>query len=341
MSEGSGKKSPKTLADVSHLFFSNAEERQPTKPSEAPDGVASGAAEPLGGAALPSREIGTTSPPARSDRRRTTRVFVVTGSDGGPGKSTVAANLAQALLRHGSVGLYDADPCVPNARFYLGFPSWDYLSPITGEGAQAPAAVSASGLVVVDWSAGGPSTGVALPDSVSVQVPDAGTYELDYAVVDAPLSRAVPLCAGRGATPFFVVVAEPGLAGFERAFAALARLARDAGAREAGVVVNRVPSLSYAKAFCAKMRLAANRLLSMEARFLGGVIGESNLGAEQRERGVLVKSRPDAAAALMLKEVAANALSLSVAAVEPVDRQMAPAGTENRDETEDRTIAAS
>ncbi len=289
MSEGSSNRSPKTLADVSHLFFSNVEERRPTEP------------------------------------RRATLVFIITGSDSGPGKSTVAVNLAQALLRHGRVGLYDADPRVPNARFYLGLPSWNYLSPITGEGVPAPTAVIDSGLIVVDWAVGVPEGGTAFPDSVSVEVPDAGTYDLDFAVTDAPLSRAVSLGTACGSTPFFVIVAEPGLAGFERTFAALARLARDAGAREAGIVVNRAPGLSYAKAFYAKMKLAADRLLSMDTRLLGGVIREPNLGAEQRERGVLVKSRPDAAAALLLKEIAANALSLRGAEAPLAGRSAAPA----------------
>jgi MinD-like ATPase involved in chromosome partitioning or flagellar assembly len=299
MSDGSGSKSPRTLADVSHLFFSSVEKRQLTEPSEAASGD--------------------------PDRGRVTRVFVVTGGDGGPGKSTIAVNLAQALLRHGRVGLYDADPRVPNARFYLGLPSWNYLSPITGEGVPAATAVTDSGLIVVDWAAGPPAREEALRDPVGVDVPAGGTYPLDFVVVDAPLSRAVPLGAGRGPSLLFVVVAEPGLAGFERAFAALARLAGDAGACQAGVVVNRAPGLSYAKVFHAKIRLAANRLLSMDTRFLGGVICEPNLGAEQRERGVLVTSRPDAAAALLLKDVTANALSLSGADAAPAGRPAAPA----------------
>ena len=92
-----------------------------------------------------------------------------------------------------------------------------------------------------------------------------------------------------------------------------------------GIVVNRAPSLSYAKAFYAKTKLAADRLLSMNTRFLGGVIREPNLGAEQRERGVLVKSRPDAAAALLLKEIATNALSLRGAEAPLAGRSAAPA----------------
>ncbi len=303
MSEGSSNRAPKTLADVSHLFFS---------------GTATGSAP---GENIPAvrdsvTAIGNGDDPLEIDQaeRHVTRVFVITGGDGAPGKSTVAVNVAQALLAHGSVGLYDADPRVPNARFYLGLPSWHYLSPLTGDGTRAPNVLTDSGLVVVDgpleFSHEGDGAGGT---GVRAALPDGGEHPLDYAVVDAPLRTAPCLFNGRSPAIHFIVVSGPGREGFIEGYAALARLCREGGARTAGLVVNRAPSTSYARAFYAKMRLAAQRLLSMDLRFLGGVVREPALGALQRERGVMVTSRPDATSALLLREIASNALALRVA----------------------------
>jgi len=301
MSEGSSNRAPKTLADVSHLFFS---------------GTAPGSSTGSDTSAVQTSETMVDSgdgPRAteRAEPLHVTRVFVVTGGDAAPGKSTVAVNVAQALLAHGRVGLYDADPSIPNARFYLGLPSWHYLSPLTGDGTRAPNVLTDSGLVVVD---GPPETSLAVDEGsgfgVYAALPDGGEHPLDYAVVDAPLGKAPCLLDGRSPGVHFMVVAGPGRAGFIEAYAALARLSREGGARCAGLVVNRAPSTSYARAFYAKMRLATQRLLSMDLRFLGGVVREPSLGALQRERGVMVKSRPDATSALLLREIASNALTL-------------------------------
>ncbi|MFH1501535.1 MAG: hypothetical protein ABIG03_00675 [Candidatus Eisenbacteria bacterium] len=295
MSEGSSNGNPKTLADVSHLFFSGAGAQRD---------------EGVDAADRPTVEVGR--PPEHADTPAATRVFVVTGADAAPGKSTVAVNVAQSLVVHGRTGLYDADSRVPNARFYLGLPSWHYLSPLTGGGTPAPNVLTDSGLVVVD---GVPGADISVADRggdgvVSAQLPGGDACVLDYAVVDAPLSAAVGLAADRGLATRLIVVSRPGERGFFETHAVLARLAREAGVRAAGQVVNRAPSTSYARAFHAKTRLAAERLLSVDVSFLGGLVREPDLGALQRERGVMVRSRPDATSALLLREIASNALEL-------------------------------
>jgi hypothetical protein len=228
----------------------------------------------------------------------------------------VAVNVAQSLVVHGRVGLYDADPRIPNARFYLGLPSWHYLSPLTGEGSRAPNVLIDSGLVIIE---GLPGSDIQAGDSggngvVSAQLPGGDTCVLDYAVVDTTVSGAVALAGDDRLDARLIVVSRPGRGGFIETYAALARLAREAGVRSAGLVVNRSPSTSYARAFHAKTRLAAERLVSMDVPFLGGLVREPDLGALQRERGVMVRSRPDATSALLLKEITSNALELREAA---------------------------
>ena len=311
MREDSGNRTPKTLADVSHLFFSSTEnqaEEPPMREAGKSPASATGGSDESASAQL----LG-------EGRTTATRLFLVTGSDAAPGKSTIAVNLAHALLNHGRVGLYDADPHVPNARFYLGLPSWNYLSPIAGGGESAPDVLTDHGLIVVDWSTPERVERPTTP-AIAVSVPSAGTHVLDFAVVDAPLATAVSMAAD--STASLVVVGEPGLRGFERTFGVLAALARGSRAREAGIAVNRVPDLSYARAYCAKMRLACQRLLSMDASFLGGLVCEPGIGSLQRERGVLVRASQDAA--LLLKEMAANALDLRGAAAAAAERPAAP-----------------
>lgn len=298
MSDGAGIKTPKTLADVSHLFFSNAEEE--------------------GGEVVPAcealeREVRTPSSGRAGGedrgRWRRTRTFVVTGGPGSPGKSTVAVNLATALTTRGCVGLFDADPKLPNARFYLGLPSWHYLSPLTGEGVSAPITVTDSGLIVADWACGDtPADGLGPGNPVYVDVEGVGRCALDFAVVDAPISLVDWMSGIVDSVDHFLVVAKPGLSGFEEAFGVLALLARRVGVRQAFTTVNMVPDLGYAASFHAKLSAASERLLSMETVLLGAVVYEAGLGAEQREHGAIVASRPDAAAALLLRGMALNAL---------------------------------
>jgi len=302
MSNGAGNRIPKTLADVSHLFFSNVEERAQTAPTtETAVPVArerSSLPEPIG---APGGTLGRVRP-------RHTRAIVVTGGEDSPGKSTTAVNLAQALLPWGRVALLDADPRIPNARFYLGFPSWSYLWPVMGGGREAPATLTDSGLIVVDWTSVKEDAAAAWgdDDAVHVDLADVGRQRLDYAVIDVPSDRIASLGGIAGRVWRTAVVAAPGWTGFQSAFAVAARLVRDLGAGVIDLVVNRAPDEQYAGAYCEKFSSAVRELLSVEARLLAGVGECPGIGSEQRERGPIVRSRPDAAVALAFRNAAAT-----------------------------------
>jgi MinD-like ATPase involved in chromosome partitioning or flagellar assembly len=301
MSEGASNKIPKTLADVSHLFFSKVEESAHTAPSS--DRAAPA---PSGRGVLVDRVGDAARGPGRVGRRERTRVVVVTGGDGAPGKSTVAVNLAQGLLPWGRVALIDADTTLPNARFYLGLPSWNYLSPVTADGTPAPTTLLDSGLVVVDWTpaASDPSALACADGALHLDVGEAGRQRFDYVVVDLP-SRRVGLLQRAGLRPGRpVVVAAAGWTGFRAAFAAASALSAGLGVRAVDLVVNRVPDDTYAAAYHRKFSMATRDLLSVESRLLAGVGCYPGLGCEQRERGPLVRSRPDAAPALALRNAA-------------------------------------
>ena len=280
MSDNAGDRTPKTLAEVSHLFFSKAEDREDADTAE-------------------------------HRGSRGTRYFVVTGDGGRPGKSTVAVNLASAFLTRGRAALIDADPRIPNARFFLGFPSWHYLSPVTGNGTPAPNLAIDSGLVVIDHASRGADLDpAAWGETLSVEIEGLGSREADYAVLDVPIHR-ISLCrpvAERGAE--FLVVGRPGWDGFAGTIGTLSVLGGTLGVERAGVVVNGAPDAAYATAFHTKINDAARRLLSMETRLMGGIVFEPDLGSEQRERGAIVHSRPAALSALSLRDVASNALRL-------------------------------
>jgi hypothetical protein len=49
----------------------------------------------------------------------------------------------------------------------------------------------------------------------------------------------------------------------------------------------------------------------VDVHLLGAVLPEPGLGAEQRERGAIVSSRPDAASALSLRQIVSNVLELT------------------------------
>jgi len=326
MSEDSSNESPKSLADVSHLFFSGGSSGagpQAEKPSTEADVPAS---EPTGSSNA-TRPADTGAAESDRDDRRPTRVFVVTGGDGRPGKSTVAVNVAEALTAHGRTVLCDTDPRIPNARFYLGLPSWNYLSPLTGGGEPAPNVLADAGLLVVDGTAGlmEKCAGGSVRHLLSVELPCGETCDVDFVVIDSPIRRAALSAEEIGQPASFMVVAAPREEGFLEAYGALATLARDVGVGKAALVVNGAPSTSYARAFHAKMRAAAERLLSMELPLLGAVVREPGLGALQRERGVMVRSRPDATSALLLREIASNALALEGALVRSAGGSVEPA----------------
>lgn len=311
MSEGAGNRIPKTLADVSHLFFSTRVEEDAPAASRGGNTTTTGEERP----AAPAHAAEHAAQEARPRAAERTRIVVVTGGDDAPGKSTVAVNLAHGLLRWGSVGLFDADPRLPNARFYLGLPSWQYLSPLTGDGRPSPAAALDSGLVVVDWTpdATDASELARTDGSVQLEIGGASRRRLDYAVVDVPVGRLRLLhgCARRISR--FVVVASPGWDGFAAACGAASRLSTVLGARAVDLVVNRAPDETYAAAYHRKFGMAARDVLSVEARLLAGVGRYTGLGCEQRERGPLVRSRPDVAPALALRNAAS-----SIAGSQPV-----------------------
>ncbi len=329
MSEGAGNKIPKTLADVSHLFFSKVEETTQTAPSNhrADPG-------PPDRDAAPSRVGQPGRATRRGERRERTCVVLVTGGEDAPGKSTAAVNLAQGLLPWGQVALIDADPRLPNARFYLGLPSWNYLSPVTGEGKPAPATLMESGLVVVDWAhaACDLSALACAGGVVHLDVGEGGRQRFDYLVVDLPADRIGLL---RGSAPHagrFVVVAGSGWEGFRAAFDASSRLSTELGVRGVDLIVNRAPDDTYAGAFQRKFSMATRDLLSVESRLLAGVGCHPGLGCEQRERGPLVRSRPDAALALAFRN-AASAIAGSQAQDECAGTVPAPQTESKREDT--------
>ena len=330
MSSSASEKTPKSLADVSHLFFSSTEE-EPTREAAEPTDMSPPAtveiaapelhAAPESHAAHEPHAVLESlaahephdDPDAKADRVgrwERTNLFVVTGGDSGPGKSTVAVNLAHAFMSTGTVGVFDADPKVPNARFYMGAPSWNYLSPLVGDGQAAPTVRVDSGVVVVDCAGGGGRADELLGrgESVYVDVNGDGRERLSCAVIDLAIGRTAWLAPILDRIGLFVVVARPGWIGFSEAFAVMARLKRDLGVKEVGLMVNMAPDTDYAARFFSKTRVAAERLLSMEMHFLGGMTYEDNLGSEQRERGSIIRSRPDAVFALMLREAASKAL---------------------------------
>jgi len=308
MGEDAGSGSPKTLAAVSHLFFSGAGEV---------------AEEPLDDAAeaAPEGEAHSDSPPERADapdehvapqdeRHGRTRVLVVTGGVGSPGKSTLAVNLSHALAPHGRVALFDADTSIPNARYFLGLPSWHYLSPLTGGGEGAPDVVTDAGVLVGDWSndGAGPADSLGNGAVIHADVPDVGPVALDFVVVDVSASNTDLISWLATRRPEYIVAARSGRRGFERAFVALRNLRFDSGATTVGLVVNEAAGDAEVREFHSKTEAVARRLLSMEVRLLGAVPSEPGLGAEQRERGAIVTSRPDAAVALAVRSIATNLL---------------------------------
>ncbi len=303
MDEDAGSRSPKTLADVSHLFFSNVGESA----EEPPEVAARPGDGPSDDADVARRGV------VESARQLRTRLFVVTGGDDSPGKSTVAVNLAQALVPFGRVALFDADPRIPNARYFLGLPSWHYLSPLTGGGVPAPNIVTDSGVLVTDWSSGvnGEDNALGAGGVIYMDVPGSGRTPMDFVVVDVPMSRTELLSRLAAHASVYIVTARPGRRGFEHAFVALKRVRRESDRDSAALVVNGASNEKYARAFHAKMEDAAKRLLSVDVHLLGAVLPEPGLGAEQRERGAIVSSRPDAASALSLRQIVSNVLELT------------------------------
>ncbi len=282
MSDSAGERTPKSLADISHLFFSKTDDTR----DDAPEAT----------------------PVVRVPRGRRTRLFVVTGGSGAPGKSTVAVSLAHAFQSTGSVAVLDADPQVPNARFYMGAPSWHYLTPLTGE-ARASSIRLESGLISVDCTGTRRADEIiAAGREIYLDIEGEPRSPVSSVVIDVPSERLGWVSPIADRIGLFVVVARPGWDGFEEAFLVLKRLSVELGVRSAGLIVNHVPDNDYAAKFYAKTRAAAERLLSMEMHFLGGMVREESLASQQREKGSVIRTRPDTVFALMLREAASKAL---------------------------------
>jgi flagellar biosynthesis protein FlhG len=301
MSGHQDQKTPKTLADVSHLFFSKGEDGE--RPSDGP--VRPGPTiEPI----EVEQPIELSEPRGGEEKHWSRTLVVPVTGNGRPGVSTVAVNLAHALLPWGRVGLFDADPRLPNARFYLGLPSSDYLGHATG-GSASPTTLIDGGLVVGDWvTEGAGPDGPAGAQTLYVDVDGAGRRSLDIVVVDVALGRLGLLASLIPLIEAPVLVAGPDLDGFVEAYAGVASL-RSAGMPAPLLVVNGVDSHDDAARFAAKMREVSERLLGVKVGFAGAVRRVPGLGSRQRERGPIVRSEPDSIAALSLREVASNVLA--------------------------------
>lgn len=314
MDRDAADRSPKTLADVSHLFFSHPEERS-NSTSSADTGSQQSDSDAHGGASPPASQDACQGDAAAVSRGPLDRtgIVIVTGGDDRPGKSTVAANLSQALVRFGRVALLDVDPRLPNVRFYLGFASWNYLSPLTGGGEAAPNTATESGLVVVDRSSASREAIASLGsgDVVYLDAPAVGRRPVDFLVVDAPMSRLPLVSSLAGRSAVHIVVARPGRSGFESSFAAMKAIARISEPGTAELVVNMSPDYHYAERFHAKIAQATERLLSTRTELMGGVPVEAGMAGEQRERGLVVATKPDSPASLSLRQLASRAVDLA------------------------------
>ncbi len=307
MSDSAGEAAPKSLADISHLFFSK-------KDDERADDVrgVDERADDVRGAGERADDLRGAGERAEAPRGlgggRRTRLFVVTGGSGSPGKSTVAVSLAHAFQSTGDVAVLDADTHVPNARFYMGAPSSHYLTPLTGDEPSAGVRVS-SGLVSLGCAGGRRADEIiARGREIYLDVQGESRRAMSSVVIDVPCDRLEWIAPIADRVGLFVVVARPGWEGFQEVHGVLKRLAKTLDVRSAGLIVNHVPNTDYAAKFFAKTRAAAERLLNMEMHFLGGMIRDEALGSRQRERGAAVHDRPDTVFALMLREAASKAL---------------------------------
>jgi flagellar biosynthesis protein FlhG len=246
----------------------------------------------------------------RSARPRCRSLAVVSGK-GGVGKTTLVANLAIALHRHGrKVLVVDGDLGMADLDLHLGMiPRHTLHDIVLGERtAQEVLVRTPDGINLLPGASGVPE--MADLDELrcerllrSVSEVEEG---MDLILFDtAPGIHRTTLHFARAADDILIVTT-PEPTALTNAYACFRVLASKKLIGQPWIVVNQAESAREAKQTAERIRETARRFLTIEPRFLGWILDDATVSDAVRKQEPLLRSCPGSAAARCIELLAKN-----------------------------------
>ena len=249
---------------------------------------------------------------AANDASPAPRVIAVTGGKGGVGKTSVAINLAMALLHGGQrTLLLDTDLGLANVDVMLGLsPRFTLADVFAGRCELRDTVVEGPrGLWVVPAASGKRHMTELLPQHHVGLVNAFSTLDLpiDVMVVDtaAGIADGVLTFCQAAQDVILVVCDEP--ASVTDAYALVKVLSRDRGVNRIQVLANQVPNAAEGRALFDKLERVTARFLDVTLSYLGAIPRDEWLRRAVQRQESVVDAYPSAPASLAFRDIARRA----------------------------------
>jgi flagellar biosynthesis protein FlhG len=235
------------------------------------------------------------------------RTICVTGGVAGCGRTTLAANLAAALSRHGSrVLLLDGCSGTPRAAHLLGGePGVDLLDALKGAG-RGVSALTRCGTNLDVLQADRTLRSLRrAPDEIAAwlsEVLESLREAADLLVIDAPVQALAPAAAASE----LILVTTPDPSSLTHSYGIIKRLAAHGGQRRGFVVVNRAASATQAKRIFGNLARTAEDFLGTAVQYLGWLPDDDCIAQAAAAGRAVLDAYPFSPAAQALRECARN-----------------------------------
>lgn len=228
---------------------------------------------------------------------QSTRIITITSGKGGVGKTNIVANLGYALCRFGQrVLILDADLGLGNLDVLLGLaPEYNLSHVIKGEKKLGDIVLSGPGRLKILPAASGIQEMTALTQEQRQRVfSEMNDFirDFDIMLVDTAAGISSNVLYFNINADEILVVATPEPTSITDAYALMKVLSVKYGSHHFNLVVNAAASEQEADEVYRQINLVADRFLSVQIAYYGGIVVDENLRKGVRQQKVVCELAP-------------------------------------------------
>ena len=232
-----------------------------------------------------------------ASRHQHTRIITISSGKGGVGKTNIVANLGYALCRFGKrVLILDADLGLGNLDVLLGLtPEYNLSHVISGEKKLGDIVVSGPGRLQILPAASGIQEMTALTQEERYLVfsqLNEFIRDFDIVLIDTAAGISANVLYFNINADEILLVATPEPTSITDAYALMKVLSVKYGSDHFKLVVNAVASDNEADEVFRQISLVADRFLSVDIEFYGGILFDENLKKGVRQQKVVSELAP-------------------------------------------------
>jgi flagellar biosynthesis protein FlhG len=233
----------------------------------------------------------------KSAMDQSTRIITITSGKGGVGKTNIVANLGYALCRFGQrVLILDADLGLGNLDVLLGLaPEYNLSHVIKGEKKLGDIVLSGPGRLKILPAASGIQEMTALTQEQRQRVfSEMNDFirDFDIMLVDTAAGISSNVLYFNINADEILVVATPEPTSITDAYALMKVLSVKYGSHHFNLVVNAAASEQEADEVYRQINLVADRFLSVQIAYYGGIVVDENLRKGVRQQKVVCELAP-------------------------------------------------